>query len=96
MAWLNLCGQFLPFIAAFFTRKPWLRFLLGLAFVAEELGLAFIMQLPDWQWLPLLAFFIDWDALIGWFRKTKKPLAEVKLRPYTAGWANKAAVASSF
>jgi hypothetical protein len=49
VAFLNLGFQFLPFLSLFFLKKPWIRFFLGFMFVIEEIGLAVIMELFDWQ-----------------------------------------------
>jgi len=65
VAFLNLSFQALPFLSLFFIRKPILRFLFGFLFVIEEIGLAFVMQLFDWYWIPLFLIFIDWDYFLG-------------------------------
>lgn len=36
---------------------------LGVFFVLEPLGLAFVMGLWNFRWLPLYAVFVDWDWL---------------------------------
>jgi len=61
IALLNLLFQFLPFLSLFFLHRPWIRLLLGLTFVMEEIGLSVVMQLPDWHWIPLILTFVDWD-----------------------------------
>jgi hypothetical protein len=70
VAFLNLSFQFLPFLSLFFIKKPWIRFLLGFLFVVEEIGLAVVMQLFDWYWIPLILLFIDWDYLFSKSQKT--------------------------
>jgi len=65
VAFLNLSFQFLPFLSLFFIKKPWIRFLWGFLFVIEEIGLAVVMQLFDWYWIPLIFIFIDWDYFLG-------------------------------
>jgi len=64
LAWSNLLFQIMPILAVFFLNRPVLRLLLGLGFVVEELGLAVIMGLADLHWLPLIAFFVDWDHFL--------------------------------
>jgi len=75
MAVGNLMFQLLPFLAAFFTRKPLVRFLFGMAFVVEELGLGIVMGLPDYHWLFLISFFIDWDHLFKWLSTKRESFA---------------------
>ncbi|MBK8338672.1 MAG: hypothetical protein IPK99_01010 [Flavobacteriales bacterium] len=65
LAWGNLLFQFMPFVSLFFLDRPVVRALLGLGFVMEEIGLAWIMGLADLHWLPLIAFFVDWDHFLG-------------------------------
>jgi hypothetical protein len=65
VAFLNLSFQALPFLSLFFIRKPIIRFILGFLFVIEEIGLALVMQLFDWYWIPLFLIFIDWDYFLG-------------------------------
>jgi hypothetical protein len=81
VAFLNLSFQFLPFLSLFFIKKPWIRFLLGFLFVIEEIGLAVVMQLFDWYWIPLFLIFIDWDYFLS-FRNinTTSILNNVKSR----------------
>jgi hypothetical protein len=64
---LNLVTQLVPILACVFVRRPWLRAVCGLAFVTETLALGFVISLWNPHWLPLVAVFIDWDALL---RKT--------------------------
>jgi hypothetical protein len=59
----NLITQFSPCLAILLYRRPLLRALAGLGFVAEVLGLKYVMQLDLTLWLPLYALFVDWDAL---------------------------------
>jgi hypothetical protein len=61
----NLLFQGGTILSVFFIKKPLWRFLLGLIFIIEELGLTLVMGLPDFQWFPLIVFFIDWDYLLG-------------------------------
>ncbi len=85
MAWGNLIFQFLPILSVFVLHRPVLRLVFGLSFVVEELGLAFVMGLPDLHWLPLIAFFVDWDhffqpgsrgmAITDGFQRWKKTYA---------------------
>lgn len=84
MAWTNLLFQFLPFLSLFFLHKPWLRLVFGLGFVVEELGLGLIMGLPDLHWLPLIAFFVDWDHFFG---KKGIPVMETTGEPWKRTYA---------
>jgi len=61
----NLVFQFLPFLSLFFVHRPVLRLLFGTAFIVEEIGLSVVMGLADLHWLPLIAFFVDWDHFFG-------------------------------
>jgi len=61
LAALNLIFQACVIFSLFFIHQPKLRLLFGFCFVLEEIGLSFFFQLHDWQWFPLLVFFIDWD-----------------------------------
>lgn len=60
----NLIFQCLPFLSLFFVHRPKLRLLFGLAFIVEEIGLTVVMGLADLHWLPLIAFFVDWDHFL--------------------------------
>jgi hypothetical protein len=62
-AWGNVILQIGPLLAMFLTRRPLLRALCGLLMVFEVVGLEHIMHLANWHWLPLFAFFVDWDRL---------------------------------
>jgi hypothetical protein len=59
----NLIMQLVPLAACFLVRRPVLRALCGACFVVEILGLGFVMDLWDWQWLPLTVVFVDWEWL---------------------------------
>ena len=61
----NLICQGGAILACMFFRRPWLRLAFGSLFVLEEAGLASVMHLFDWQWLPLLALFVDFDYFLG-------------------------------
>lgn len=63
-ALLNLVTQLVPILACVFVRRPWLRAVCGLAFVTETIALGLVISLWNLHWLPLLAVFIDWDALL--------------------------------
>lgn len=65
VAFLNLMFQALPFLSLFFFKKPIWRLILGSLFVFEELGLMVVMQLYDYQWIPLILLFVDWDYFLG-------------------------------
>ena len=62
-ALLNLVSQLTPIATLFLFRFPKLRALAGACFVAEVLGLGYVMDLWNLHWLPLAAVFVDWDAL---------------------------------
>ncbi|HEY1548206.1 MAG TPA: hypothetical protein VGG28_10310 [Kofleriaceae bacterium] len=80
-ALLNLITQALPIVACVLVRRPKLRAIAGLAFVIETIALGFVVGLWNWQWLPLYAVFVDWDAL---FRIA--PSAAVAPRRATRIW----------
>jgi hypothetical protein len=69
VAALNLVSQILPIAAVFLHRHPRLRASLAVLFILEILGLALVMDLWDLHWLPLAAVFVDWDALVAWWRR---------------------------
>ncbi len=62
-AMLNLIMQALPIAACALMHRPKLRALVGLAFVIETFALGFVVDLWNFQWLPLYAVFVDWDAV---------------------------------
>lgn len=62
----NLIAQALPFAACFLIRYPRLRALGAVAFTCETIGLGVLFQMWHPWWLPLTAFFIDWDRLLLW------------------------------
>jgi len=62
----NLASQLAPVVACFFVRRPLIRFLLGCFFIIETIALDLVMDLPNYQWLPLGVVFVDWDRLVGW------------------------------
>ncbi len=63
MALFNIVAQLTPLLACFLVRRPILRFLCGVMFVFEVLGLGYLMHIWCPHWLLLLAVFIDWDRL---------------------------------
>jgi hypothetical protein len=66
MALANVVAQITPLLACFLIRRPVLRALCGCLFVVEVVGLGTVMGLWNPHWLPLAAFFIDWDRLAAW------------------------------
>jgi hypothetical protein len=64
----NMLTQAAPILACFFIRRPLWRAFFGLFFVAETVLLDQVMDLPNYQWLPLVVVFIDWERLVGWIR----------------------------
>ncbi len=69
VATLNLISQITPIAAVFLHRHPRLRACFAVLFVLEVLGLALVMDLWDLHWIPLAAVFVDWDALVAWWRR---------------------------
>jgi hypothetical protein len=65
-ALVNLMAQGMPLVACIFVRRPLLRIACGAVFVFEVLGLGLVMDLWNWQWLPLAAVFVDWEWLVRW------------------------------
>jgi hypothetical protein len=61
---LNLISQAAPIAACLFVRRPLVRALGGAFFVVETIALGLVVNLWNWHWLPLVAAFIDWDALV--------------------------------
>jgi hypothetical protein len=59
-----MIGQAAPLVAVFWVRRPLVRAIAGALFVAETLLLGFVVDLWNVHWLPLVAVFIDWDALL--------------------------------
>jgi hypothetical protein len=76
----NLIFQAAPILACFFIRRPLLRAVLGLAFVADVIGLGVVMSLWNLPWLLLYAVFVDWDALLRRDR-TRDASSEAKALP---------------
>lgn len=60
---LSMLAQAVPIVACF-VRRPVVRAVCGLCFVAETIAIGVVMQLWNLEWLPLAAVFIDWDALL--------------------------------
>ena len=77
-ALLNMVTQTAPIFACIFVRRPWVRAACGLAFVIETIALGLVVSLWNPHWLPLVAVFIDWDALL---RRRGAPAPEPP-----AGW----------
>ncbi|HEY8145318.1 MAG TPA: hypothetical protein VIG06_21700 [Kofleriaceae bacterium] len=65
----NMLTQAAPIIACFFIRRPLLRAFFGLFFIAETVLLDLVMDLPNYQWLPLVVVFVDWERLVAWVRR---------------------------
>jgi hypothetical protein len=65
MAVGNIMTQLTPSLACLFFRRPLVRLLGGAAFLTEAVCIGTIMGLWNPHWFPLVAFFIDWDRLIG-------------------------------
>ena len=67
---LNLISQLAPIVACIWVTRPWLRAIGGMFFVIETCALSLVVGLWNPHWLPLVAVFIDWDALL---RRTPVP-----------------------
>jgi hypothetical protein len=67
----NLMSQLAPLVSCLFVRRPWIRFALGAFFVIETIALDKVMDLPNYQWLPLAVVFVDWDRLVAWVRRRR-------------------------
>jgi hypothetical protein len=61
---LNLLSQTAPIAACVWVRRPLVRALGGTFYVLETIALGLVVNLWNWHWLPLVAVFIDWDALV--------------------------------
>jgi hypothetical protein len=72
----NLIAQTLPLVACFLVNRPVLRALCGVVFLTEVLALGFVMDLWNYQWLPLTVVFIDWDWLRSRGRCSDEPVLE--------------------
>ena len=75
-ALLNMISQLAPLAAIVMPRRPLVRAVVAGLFVAEAIGIEAIMTLPNHQWLPLAAVFIDWDRLFA-----RRPPASVAGKP---------------
>jgi len=82
-ALLNMISQAAPLAAVLFPARPLVRAAAGMFFVIETVALGLVVDLWNPHWLPLVAVFIDWDALIG--RVTKRgvsyPVAPTPYHP---------------
>jgi hypothetical protein len=72
----NMVTQAVPIAACFLVRRPRLRALCGLFFLVETVLLDLVMDLPNYQLLPLLVVFVDWDRFISWLRRQPSPPPE--------------------
>jgi hypothetical protein len=84
---LNLISQATPIAACVWVRRPLVRALGGAFFVIETIALGLVVNLWNWHWLPLIAVFIDWDALFRWV--LRRPASEP---PTPEGWSPRRAV----
>ena len=73
----SMLSQSLPILACVFVRRPLIRVICGSAFVLETLGLGVVMQYWNLEWLPIVAVFIDWDALVAFVTRRPAVLPEV-------------------
>jgi hypothetical protein len=64
----NMLTQAAPIVACFFIRRPLVRAFFGLFFIAETVLLDQVMDLPNYQWLPLVVVFVDWEHFTAWLR----------------------------
>ena len=74
-ALLNMIAQAAPLLAVFFIRRPLVRALAGLMFLTETILLGVVVDLWNLHRLPLVAVFIDWEALLGRVRGRGTPPA---------------------
>lgn len=81
---LNLISQAMPIVACFAIRRPLVRAACGACFVVETIALGLVVDLWNLHWLPLVAVFVDWDALYA--RVRRRPRLDVAVAPLPAGW----------
>jgi hypothetical protein len=79
---LNLISQAAPLAACVWARRPLVRALGGVFYVVETLALGLVVNLWNWHWLPLVAVFVDWDALVRFI--LRRPAAPP---PVAEGWS---------
>ena len=72
-ALLNLLSQASPLLAIVFVRRPWVRAFVAFTFVVEAVAIDQLLGLPNWQWLPLAAVFVDWDYFL---RRQQPPVTQ--------------------
>lgn len=92
-ALLNLISQAAPLAAVIFVRRPLVRAVVAALFVAEGIAIDWLLRLPNTQWLPLAAVFIDWDSAAGWLGrrlghppKPPPPLGDARLPLAASGF----------
>lgn len=61
--------QAAPILAIGSLNKPWIRMIEGLIFMAGVIALGIFANGWNWAWIPLTAFFIDWDYFAGKYFK---------------------------
>ena len=83
---LNLISQATPLAAVFLVRRPVLRALCGMFFVVETIALGAVVSLWNLHWLPLVAVFVDWDALLRRPRPAAAPAPPSWQPPRGARW----------
>jgi hypothetical protein len=76
-AMLNLLSQASPLLAIVFVRRPWVRAFVAGTFLIEGIVIDQLLGLPNWQWLPLAAVFIDWDHFL---RRPQPPVTHAPPR----------------
>ncbi|HEU5061108.1 MAG TPA: hypothetical protein VFU21_31470, partial [Kofleriaceae bacterium] len=69
----NMVTQAVPIAACFLVRRPLLRALCGVFFVLETVLLDLVMDLPNYQLLPLAVVFVDWDRFLPWLGRRLRP-----------------------
>lgn len=87
----NMLTQAAPIVACFFIRRPLWRAFFGLFFVVETILLDLVMDLPNYQWLPLVVVFVDWERLVARIRgmpppPPEPPVMTPRARRWTAGF----------
>lgn len=101
----HLIMQAAPILALVSLQRPGVRLLEGLIFLSGVVALGVVARGWNWAWIPLTAFFVDWDH---YFRRGKGRFADRPSAPrwkvapagiallaffavYTAGWVTQRA-----
>jgi hypothetical protein len=82
-ALMNLVTQAAPLLGVIFVRRPLVRAFAGMLFVTEVILLGVVVGLWNLHWLPLVAVFVDWEALVARVRR-RAPVGPAS--PPTTTW----------